>query len=327
MVKEMNKRNLFIFSFKQTYILGGKLFVLLSILFMFFCYISPQYSQGYNASLIDKVKRLESIDSSKIVLIGNSNLSFGIRSEEIEAAFGMPVVNMGLHGGLGNAFHERMATLNVHEGDIYIICHTDFSDSGYMEPAEADLAWITLEDHFNLWRILRKEDIRPMVEAFPNYLKRCITLWINGEGNKKDATLDFYNRSVLNEYGDISWDDTGLEYQALDWNKTDISVPSISDNVVLRLNELNMYLEERGATMVIAAYPIADSFNTPDLDLYIKFQDELSDKLDAAVISNYADYFYPERFFFNTKFHLNNEGKSVRTQQLIADLNHYFTTQ
>ena len=103
------------------------------------------------ASLIDKVQRLENLHEPKIVLIGDSNLAFGIDSEKIEEAFGMPVVNMGLHGGLGNAFHEEMTRLNVTEGDIYIICHCSYSDDGQLKNKE--LAWITLENHPSLWKI------------------------------------------------------------------------------------------------------------------------------------------------------------------------------
>ena len=79
-----------------------KLILFLGITAGFLLHLSPQYLGNYQASLIDKVQRLESIHEPKIVLIGDSNLAFGIDSEKIEEAFDMPVVNMGLHGGLGN---------------------------------------------------------------------------------------------------------------------------------------------------------------------------------------------------------------------------------
>ena len=36
---------------------------------------------------------------------------------KIEKEVGMPVVNMGLHGNLGNAFHEQMAKKYVKEDE------------------------------------------------------------------------------------------------------------------------------------------------------------------------------------------------------------------
>ncbi len=312
----MNKHNLFIFNFNKNTTFFFKLLIFAGIVLGFFLYVSPQYTENYQASLIDKVNRLESIDGSKIVLISNSNLSFGIDSELIENAFGMPVVNMGLHGGLGNAFHERMARLNVCEGDIYIICHSNFADNGKI--ANNELAWITIEDHFELWKILRREDYIPMLESYPIYLKKCLTLWSEGTGNQSEHNV--YSRESFNEYGDIEWTDNGLESEI-----TEISVPGISDNVCERLNELNEYLLAQGATMLIAGYPILQNQFTPASELYDNFQIELEQKLDAPIISNYSDYMYDEKFFYNSVFHLNNEGKKLRTLQLIKDLENYLS--
>lgn len=312
----MNRHNLFTSNFKETGKFVMKCFLFMGMAAGFLLYLSPQYLGNYQASLIDKVERLEGIEEPKIVLIGDSNLAFGIDSERIEEAFGMPVVNMGLHGGLGNAFHEEMAKLNVHEGDLYIVCHCSYSDDGRI--GNEELAWITIEDHFGLWKILRTEDYLPMLKAYPVYLKKCIHLWLEDSGNQIDKGV--YSRKAFNEYGDIEWRDRGQEYL---FKEGDIFVPQISDNVCERLNELNGYLKERGAALVIAAYPITLIDSTPSADLYREFQGELEAKLDAPVISDYTDYFYPEGYFLNTEYHLNTIGKRARTNQLIADVKRF----
>lgn len=314
----MSRHSLSTSNFKGNCIFILKLLFLFGMIVFFWLRISPQHLGGYQASLIDKVDRLESIDGPKIVLIGHSNLAFGIDSELIEEAFGMPVVNMGLHGGLGNVFHESMAKLNVTEGDIYIICHGQYWDVGTIE--NRDLAWITIEDHFKLWRILRPEDYIPMMRAFPVYLKDCLELWAAGGSANLDDDSTVYARSAFNEYGDIEFADQGLEYEFQDG---DILVPSISDDVCERLNELNTYLKERGATMLIAAYPIAENEYTPDPELYETFQSNLAQKLEAPIISNFTDYIFDEKYFYNTAFHLNSEGRKLRTNQLIKDLSNY----
>lgn len=118
-----------------------------------------------------KMQGMDCSQGPKIVLIGNSNLAFGINSEEIEQEIGMPVVNMGLHASLGNAFLENMAKLNVCEGDIYVICHHTYDMDG--DYVDRTLMWITIEDHFELWKMLRAEDIWPMLKTYPIYLKRA----------------------------------------------------------------------------------------------------------------------------------------------------------
>lgn len=313
----MNKHNLSTSNFKETGKFILKCFLFLALTIGFLLHLSPQYLGNYQASLIDKVERLESIQEPKIVLIGDSNLAFGIDSERIEEAFGMPVVNMGLHGGQGSAFHEEMAKINVNEGDLYIVCHCKYSDDDRIQ--NEDLAWITIENHPSLWKILRAEDYLPMIKAYPVYLKKCIALWIEDRGNQMDKGV--YSRKAFNGYGDIEWRDRGQEYA---FKEGDIFIPQISDDACARLNELNRYLTERGATLLIAGYPITLIDSTPSADLYMEFQRKLEEKLDAPVISDYTDYFYPEEYFLNTEYHLNNIGKRARTNQLIADLEGYF---
>ena len=302
------------------------LFLLLFILFslsasaLFFYKITPQYETGYNASILDKSARLNSINGPKIVLIGDSNVSFGFQSDLIEQAYGIPVVNMGLHGGLGNAFHEEMAKMNVQEGDIYVICHHTFADNGKIDDTE--LAWITLENHFDLWSLPSVQDIPGMAKAFPSYIKKASVLWakelINPEAAKSADAAEAatcYSRSAFNQYGDdIFPRENGT------FTFTTQSVPEMNDTCINRLNRLNAYLAERGATMVVAGYPIGKGEFTPPEEEYVEFQQKLSDRLDCQVISDYRDYFFDYSYFYNTELHLTNDGARLRTEQLIKDL-------
>jgi len=296
----------------------GVLLIGLSFLFVVFekNIVGSQYSQGYCASLIDKVERLESITEPKIILVGNSNLSFGIDSEMIEQAIGMPVVNLGLHGGLGNAFHEEIAKLGIRQGDIVVVCHTNYSDDDSM--TDSELAWMAVEWNPELWKIIRKEDYRDMLKAMPIYMLKSTIMWATGTGNQgKDGV---YSREAFNQYGDVIYSRLENTYE---FTATSVVVPEINNVCIARLNELNEYVKEKGATMVVAGYPIADCEYTPEKDEYRTFQIQLADSLTAPVISDFCDYFIPSQYFYDTNFHLTSEGVKVRTKQLLEDINAY----
>ena len=91
----MNKQNLFTSNFKENAGFCLKLFFMLGIVLFILSRFIPAYTGSYCASLIDKVDRLESVEGAKIVLIGDSNLVYGIDSKLIEEQLGIPVVNMG----------------------------------------------------------------------------------------------------------------------------------------------------------------------------------------------------------------------------------------
>ncbi|MCD8131219.1 MAG: hypothetical protein LUE16_08085 [Lachnospiraceae bacterium] len=288
--------------------------ILLAAVAFFFAVISPQYLYGYQAAVLDKIERLESLDSPKIILVGNSNIAYGICSEDIEEAFGMSVVNLGLHGGLGNEFHENMAKYNIQEGDLVILCHKSYS----LEAGTVDwnLVWITIENHFHLWKLVRPEDYLNALEALPKYIKSSFYLWLRGEGNVDDTTT-VYSRSAFNEYGDISYPRMELEYT---FTYGSVDVPGVSDEEMERVNQLNAYCNDIGATLLIACYPIADGEFTPDHSAYIEFWDEVCAAADCDVISDIEDYFFDYSYFYNTDLHLNDEGAKLRTAQLIEDL-------
>lgn len=280
--------------------------------------IGGQYERRYQASLIDKVERLESISDPKIILVGNSNLSFGICSDQIETAIGMPVVNLGLNGGLGNAYHEEIAKLNIKEGDIVVVCHSSFADDDSIYDPE--LAWVTYDYNDKLWAIIRKKDYITMLKAYPAYLRDSYSLWITRNGNKEPGTA--YSRGAFNKYGDVVAKSQDKQMDTEEYFKTcSVTVPPINDTCTNRLNELNQYCINKGARLVVAGYPIAfgkySEFSRQDFQ---KFQIELNAKLDCEIISDYTDYFFPYDYFFDTQYHLNEKGTNARTNQLIEDL-------
>ncbi len=77
----------------------------------------------------------------------------------------------------------------------------------------------------------------------------------------------------------------------------------------------------RGAVLVIAGYPIAyGEYSTFDASDFAEFKTALQSKLNCPIISDYADYFFPYSYFYDTQYHLTAEGADVRAQQLIKDL-------
>lgn len=288
---------------------------------IFLLFLAPQYEYCYNASLLDKIARLKDCPSPKIVLIGNSNLAYGIISEKIENEFGIPVVNLGLHGSLGNAFHENIAKPYINNGDIIIVCHSTYKDDGKI--SDPKLAWITFENHFFLYNIADKKDYINLTKAFPSYLVKGMWLFISQQGNTKPQ--DSYSRICFNKYGDNVFP---REYDStlIPANQHCPIIPKINDVCINRLNHFNKFCQERGATLLIGGYPILKPIEGDvDSNYFIEFQQQLQDTLNCTIISDFTDYIFDETLFYNTNLHLTNEGAAIRTEQLIKDLKKYFT--
>ena len=282
--------------------------------------VAPQFLGHYTAALNTKVERLRSVNEPKIILIGNSNLIYGMDSALLETLTGMPVVNMGFHGGMGNAFHERMARLNTNAGDIVIVSHLTYADDGKIQ--DANLIWPTLENHFSLYRLMRAQDLAPMANAYPKYLKDAFRCYVTGTGNRQ-SEWGLFRTSAFNEWGDIFVERT---HQALDWT-VKLPMPEINDTCTNRLNRLNRYVHKQGATLLVAGFPIYYQNEPGAKESLAAFDDALQAALDCAVISDFSEYLYPPELFYDTEFHLTSEGAEIRTRQLARDILAWRATQ
>lgn len=285
---------------------------------LLFCFTSfvvgDQYSDSYMGAIHDKINRMQMLPSPKIILLGNSNLAFGINSKMIEEELGMPVVNLGLAGGMGNAFCENVVKLGLQAGDIVVECPSKFSDEDVI--SDPVLYWSVLENNWYLYQLPRIKDIKTLVSAYPKYAFYAIKRWLGySEGTAQSA----YLRSAMNEYGDIYLRPEGITYeftQPVKAGKADAAF-------VERVNEFNEYVLSKGAKLVLAGYPIGQGEWTDPVENFDAFQEKLKSELDCPVISDYKDYLIPYEYFFDTNLHLTEEGAAMRTNQLIEDLKNW----
>lgn len=283
--------------------------------------VKNQHSQGYNAALLDKLDRLKSIDEPKIILVGDSNVAFGINSEMLQQEFKMPVVNMGLHGGIGNSYYEDLIEPHIDEGDIVILGYCSFSSDSYFP--DKGLALNMLEKNEELWNCVDEKEKYDLIKAYPYYAYSCLSKFITFTGNKPEDSC--YSRDAFNECGDIiKRPNEAQRYKNLSVYDGTVKVPGgPSDKTAQRINALNEKVKSKGATLLIVASPIYKCEYTPTIDSFEKLEAELNEKLDCEMISSYKDYIFAPELFFDSVLHLNKTGADARTQQLIKDLKDY----
>lgn len=276
--------------------------------------IMPQFSGEYLAAMEDKLERLESIHEPKIVLIGDSNVAFGFDSAMLEEAFHMPVVNMGLHGGLGADINERVARFGVNAGDIVVdaSCLYDGDDR-----FGSSLAWTMLENRSSLWRLVERQDIPELINTFPAYLHTALQSWLNEAEMSVQRQTSDYVRAAFNAYGDYA---LPRDTTTFDFRTVGESASHISMTRARRINELNDYLTSRGATLVVAFYPLAYGEYNPSVDNALLLKSRIEAQLSCPLISDPLDYLFDYSLFYDTAFHLTTLGAQIRTQQLIDDL-------
>jgi len=267
----------------------------------------PLPENAYDLAIIDKHGILANTESPKIVLAGGSNLAFGIDSAEIQDRFSLPVVNMGVHAsfGLGRILDDISRFLQT--GDVLLIIpeYSHFTTDWNGNSVAYELIFDTRQ-YWLLWSFY----YRPP-SNFLTYISTKLTAIIPRSQNPLA-----YSRSGFNKYGDYV-KHLGIENQPFDSSE---ALGIINKTYLNKFFQFVDDLIKRGINVVLS-YPSYEEQSFRNSTALIHELDVLfRAKENLLVISNPEFYCYPAKYFYDTFYHLNREGRTVRTDQLIQDL-------
>lgn len=304
------------------------LLVTLTLIFIYRRHSTVYSTDNYLASLIDKNNLLKNTSSPRIIFVGASNLAFGIDSEKMEKEFGMPVINMGIHGNLGLAFILNNVKKYLRKDDIVILAieyylgEFDYNTVNYavkVYPEAGDYVDYGLEYYrqmvnytFNELQLYRKK-IQNKIFGKKLNIK---DLKVNTENDMNLFDTSLYARNKFNANGDVI-------------SHIDKARPKeIKGRVFLEKKEYDYYLNmindfydfavSRGAK-VYFTFPCYPESEVAKYEKVIRgYENEMNENLKMEIINTPKDLSYPDSLFFDTVYHLNKEGRQKRTEYTIA---------
>jgi len=261
---------------------------------------------NFTASIIDKHKLIDSIQSPKMIFAGGSNVPFGINSLKIENEFNIRVVDLGLHGGLGLSFMLEELKYSAKSGDIVFLSIEYFLDlDGNYKLKKLTSSFYNDANKFYDNEIINDIDLH--IENTRNNLKQFFL-----KSEKQASKL--YSRNAFNRHGDVI---AHLKMK---------QPTEINDRGVLKyrywegikkLNEFNDYANSNNIKVffLYPSYPISE-YNL-NKETIIKYANDLSNDLDMLIINKPIDFVYDDSLFFDTVYHLNKIGREMRTNKLV----------
>lgn len=264
------------------------------------------YSHERNFSLAYyRLKALK--DSKKIVIIGGSSGAFGFNSRLIHEAFDLPVVNTCTHAMIGLRMQFETYKDMLRDGDIVIL------SPEYGGEKER------LYGGYNLLRILsshlpeayRKLSLRQWL-----FIYKFIGIHNLGTSRHKDVEEydDVYSANALNEFGDIEW-----ERKHKDFIKN-YNISGVMDGELIDYYKyIRDYAKSKGIKLVFLPPPLMKS----NFKNCVKQIDSLAFCLKENGVpwqSPPSKYSFEDSLFFDTPYHMTQEGANIRTKAIIEDL-------
>jgi len=265
--------------------------------------------------------------SPKIILVGGSNLPFGVNSKKISEHFGMPVVDMGLHGSIGLKYMGNEVKPYINAGDIVVMVpeYEQFYDKKGSLNGDISLLYLVYDFYPEGRQYVGWEQWMKLTPLFPQYASYKYRNFTNAKVmsllNKNDFKFDsIYNRNVFDEFGDAN-SHSHLHPRPFEPHRSDAG---INQSTINYLNDFYEYVKEKKALMFYS-YP---SLEEKSYDLCIKpivlLEKELNVQAKFPLLNTPAEYRMERRYFFDTPYHLTEEGEQLRTEKLIADLDKAF---
>ncbi|MEO5580607.1 MAG: hypothetical protein ABIR58_08100 [Gemmatimonadaceae bacterium] len=283
---------------------------------------------NYLASVLEKDRIIRNTPSPKIILVGGSNLAFGIDSRMLQDSIGMPVVNMGLYAKLGLRYMLAQAKPYIARNDVVVIvpeyeqfygefANGDFTLNTALLYAPADRI-ADFAQSYSLVDVV----LRPRVE---NARRAFMQGLANAVGREDEyfppQNSAFYSRRAFNDRGDMV-----AHLGQLAPNPDSIFVGEIppmrqfSEEVITDLNDVARTARSRRAQayfMFPSYIDRAYAINGASID---SLRRRLAREMIIPIVGTPQDFVFPSRLFFDTRYHLNEDGRRLRTLRTIEFL-------
>ncbi len=289
-------------------------FCLLSLAGLFLFALSPSFPMDVGAFVhLEKGMRLmQKRPSGKpiLVLVGGSNLYYGIENELIRAALSndFEVVNFGVHAGIGLGRMLEDVAACVRQGDVVCLApeYAHWTDGVWFGRTAAIVYEI---DYLK----------RPQNLFFP---RRYASLPTGGWAEYFRSKIQ--SLSDKGESGGVSLPNLAEipgvpEARYAKLHEAKESPLAVDEAAIARFARFLADMKDRDVRVVLSAPAF-------DIRSFVQIKDDVAalyrrlESMGVEVVSDPADYAYPLEYIYNTANHLNAIGRTNRTERLVQDL-------
>lgn len=276
------------------------------------------FAPSYQSVIQTKYDKLLRTDEPKIILIGGSNLAFGMDEQRLEEATGYKIVNMGLHAGFGQLFNTEIAKANINAGDIVILAYEYYwADPGGMDSIGVDMVMSGIDHRLDMYRHIPVRKYKELLGYLTTYAVKKLQP-VSAPGAYASAAFDEEGRMI---YDRPTTTDGLLDYAN---NRETYGIVTITTTIpeenAAYIREFKQYVEEQGATVYFVAPSLLVDTVASTAEDFLAFRDEVERTTGVPYISNPLDYLFPMELMYDTRYHCNNAGEAYRTELLIRDL-------
>ena len=274
-----------------------------------------------------------SVTGKKAVFVSGSNIIFGLDSQRLADSWDLPVINFGLHAGLGLAYILERSKRVLRAGDIAILpLEYDFyREDGMISETLIVHAFSDDPDYFHSLSLADKARFIAKIEY--KRLKKGLKAsfrdgtGMRGKGLDDSGSEGVYGVRNMNAYGD----QVNLEPEKISAKDRErvrklkayrINNPGLSDYSQTVLRDYIDWAEEHGVCLIFMPpnYMFFDAYHGPAHRQFFLGIKSFFAGNDVRYIGDPYDYMFDNAYYFDTVYHLDSLGVEKRTEQIVNDI-------
>jgi len=293
-------------------------------------------SASYVAAILDKHKRLATLESPRIVFIGGSGVAFSLDSSRIEKAFQLPVVNMGLHADIGLRWMLAEVKPYIGQDDVIVIVpeFAQFENNFNGGGSVLTETLLTLPDGLTYVESLQQVKTIPeaLMPKIVSNLSRYVQRRKRGSSPQATTAEPWYQRGAFNVQGDnvahLQKSNEELVRNTMEKSHSRVFRQSRDplsgfrdeDAAVAALNRFESLATERGAR-IFFSYPCVPTLFTDQNRTALEGLDSrLKASLRFEIVNSLQRAALPADYFFDSMYHLTAIGRDECTERMISAL-------
>lgn len=262
-------------------------------------------------------------ENHKIIVIGASQMTFGVNGEKLEKLSGLPVYTLGIHGNMGIEYLFDTASEYINEGDIVVFSFYPFMKDDYkygmdlmflMFEGENDM----LSDFFMSHPFSVAESYG--VATYRKLFKNTYNFAHHISGSLPQESI-YDARSFDVDTGFLTFprkecivdDDVLLEEKTFDYREIDGSCFELTNN-------FNCFCKNNGANFYMIYSPYYSGMFVSSDEERDEYETKLYEKMDGIFLNHIVENSVTKDFVYDGPRHMNDKGAEFYTENIYRGL-------
>ncbi|MBD3234280.1 MAG: hypothetical protein GF315_11210 [candidate division Zixibacteria bacterium] len=273
----------------------------------------------YYYAIVDKHNMLMTTKSPRLILVGGSNVGFGLNSERIKEQLEINVINMGAAADIGLRYMLEEVKGNIREGDVLIVCPEYYQFNKYFNGG-AGLLYLLDVYPAGIKNFTSYKQYYNAIENVPQFLNRRL-LAILREMMGRQRPHRRGGRHGFNEFGDFIYH---LGKESEDISQMSIfsrgTTDLIEPEAIEAINNIYEHARKQNAQAFFYFPSIPILHYERNMDEIENIHQQLRRQLLIPIINEPYDQVFPLDYFYDSPYHPNAKGRQVRTEKFIDEM-------